>query len=159
MLLQPRKFKRKSLQKRRSFKLWSHHDLTYGTSGIRIQQALRLSAKQIYRTKLFLKRAVRKADRTQRYMWFAAFPHLPLTRKGKGSRMGKGNGKLAAWCVQLKPGIVLLEFKHLRYGRTAYFFQQIMYKSSVDVQLIVHSMGSFSLRHTSKANTVLMPFN
>jgi hypothetical protein len=40
----------------------------YGTSGIRIQQALRLSAKQIYRTKLFLKRAIRKSDRTQRYM-------------------------------------------------------------------------------------------
>lgn len=159
LLLQPRKFKRKSLQKNRNFKLWSSHTLSYGTSGVRIQQALHLSAKMIYRMKLFLKRAVRKSDRTQRYMWFSAFPHLPLTRKGKGSRMGKGNGKLSTWWVRLKPGIILVEFKHLRYGRIVYFFKQISYKSPINVQLIVCNMGSVTMRHTSRANATLLPFN
>lgn len=159
MLLQPRKFKRKSFHKKRNFKNWSFKDLSYGTAGIRIQQSLRLSAKQIYRTKLFLKRAVRKSDRTQRYMWFAAFPHIPLTRKGKGSRMGKGSGKLSTWCIQLKPGTVLIELLHLRFGRISYFFKQISYKSPVNVQLIIHNMGSVSIRQTARANTTLLPFN
>lgn len=159
LLLQPRKFKRKSLQKNRNFKLWSSHNLSYGTSGIRIQQALHLSAKRIYRLKLFLKRAVRKSDRTQRYMWFCAFPHLPLTRKGKGSRMGKGAGKLSTWWVRLKPGIILVEFKHLRYGRIVYFFKQISHKSPINVQLIICNMGSVTMRHTTRSNVTLLPFN
>lgn len=158
-MLQPRKFKRKSWQKRRNFKIWTPRLLTYGTSGLRIQQTLRMSAKQIYRMKLFLKRAVRKSDRTQRYMWFAAFPHIPLTKKGKGSRMGKGAGKLSSWCVQLRPGIILVEFKHLRFGRISYFFKQIAYKSPIKVQPIITSMGSFSMNCVSRANVKLLPFN
>lgn len=159
MLLQPRKFKRKNFQKKRNCNLWSYNTLSYGTSGIRIQQSLRLSAKQIYRAKLFLKRAARKSERTQRFMWFAAFPHIPLTRKGKGSRMGKGAGKLSTWSVQLKPGIVLIELLHLRFGRIAYFFKQVSYKSPVQVQLITCTMGSISVRQTSRANNTLLPFH
>lgn len=159
MLLQPRKFKRKSWQKRRNFKSWTSRALVYGTSGLRIQQSMRMSAKQIYRMKLFLKRAIRKSDRTQRYMWFTAFPHIPLTKKGKGLRMGKGAGKLSSWCVQLRPGTVLVEFKHLRYGRIMYFFRQVAFKSPVDVHLLVTSMGSFSLSSVSRANVKLLPFN
>ena len=159
MLLQPRKFKRKSWQKRRNFKTWTYKSLVYGTSGLRVQQSLRMSSKQIYRLKLFLKRAVRKSDRTQRYMWFSAFPHIPLTKKGKGLRMGKGAGKLASWCTQLRPGTVLVEFKHLRYGRITYFLKQIAYKSPVKVQPIISTMGSFTLNCVSRANITLIPFN
>lgn len=159
LLLQPRKFKRKRFHKKRNFKIWSYKDLTYGTAGVRLQQSLRLSAKQMYRTKLFLKRAVRKSDRTQRYMWFSAFPHIPLSRKGKGSRMGKGAGKLAAWCIQIKPGTIFVEFIHLRFGRAAYFYKQIAYKSPVRVQLVMHTMGSISIRQTARANTTLLPVN
>ena len=158
-MLQPRKFKRKSWQKRRNFKLWTPKTLTYGTSGLRIQQSLRMSAKQIYRMKLFLKRAARKSDTTQRYMWFIAFPHIPLTKKGKGSRMGKGAGKLSSWCVQLSPGIVLVEFKHLRYGRILYFLNQIAFKSPIKVQPLITTTGSFSINCVSRANVTLLPFN
>ena len=134
MLLQPRKFKRKSWQKRRNFKTWTYKSLVYGTSGLRIQQSMRMSSKQIYRLKLFLKKAVRKSDRTQRYMW-------------------------SSWCTQLRPGMVLVEFKHLRYGRIAYFLKQIAYKSPVKVQPIISTMGSFTLNCVSRANITLIPFN
>lgn len=159
MLLQPRKFKRKSLQKNRSFKIWAHNSLSYGTSGIRIQQSLRLAAKQIYRLRLFLKRAARKADITLRYMWFVAFPHLPLTRKGKGSRMGKGAGKLSAWGIQLQPGTVLIEFKNLRFGRAVHVCKQVSYKSIVNVQLLIVTLASINIRQTARANTTILPFN
>lgn len=159
MLLQPRKFKYKSLQKNRGSKNWSSHNLAYGTSGIKIQQSLRLSAKRIYRLKLFLKRAARKSERTQRYMWFIAFPHLPLTKKGKGSRMGKGAGKLSAWSIQLRPGTVMIEFKHLRYGRSVYYFKQISHKMPVRVQLLITALGFTTLRNVSRTVSVLLPFN
>lgn len=159
MLLQPRKFKHKSLQKNRRSRKWSKHSLVYGTSGLKIQHSVRMSAKRIYRFKLFLKRAARKSDKTQRYMWFIAFPHLPLTRKGKGSRMGKGAGKLSTWHIQIKPGTVMVEFKHLRYGRSAYFFKQVAHKTSANLQHLVTSLCFSTLRHVSRAAPVALPFN
>ena len=49
----------------------------------------------MFRYKLFLKKAARRTDKTLRKVWFYVFPHLPITRKVAGSRMGKGKGKLA----------------------------------------------------------------
>jgi ribosomal protein L16/L10AE len=46
--------------------------------------------------KVTLKKAIRKPDHTRRYVWFNTFPHMPLTKKPKGMRMGKGIGKLNA---------------------------------------------------------------
>jgi ribosomal protein L16/L10AE len=73
--------------------------------------------------------------------------------------MGKGAGKLSTWWVRLKPGIILVEFKHLRYGRIVYFFKQISHKSSINVQLIICNMGSVTMRHTTRSNVTLLPFN
>ena len=41
-----------------------------------------------------LKKAVKKPERTKRLIWFNVFPHMPLTKKPKGMRMGKGAGRL-----------------------------------------------------------------
>lgn len=79
--------------KRRFFRYPKNNSLNYGGMGIQILQPLRLHSKRMFRLKLFLKRAVRKVDKTRRYLWFNLFPHLPLTKKVKGSRMGKGSGK------------------------------------------------------------------
>ena len=58
---------------------------------------LRINSKKIFRIKLFLKKGSRKSDNTRRRVWFNAFPHLPLTKKVVGARMGKGKGKLSIW--------------------------------------------------------------
>jgi ribosomal protein L16/L10AE len=96
MLLQPRKFKYKTRQKSRSVVMAREALLAYGDSGVRLLQPLRLTGRRIFRLKIFLKKAARKPDITKRRVWFNAFPHTPLTKKGKGLRMGKGIGKLSA---------------------------------------------------------------
>jgi len=68
--------------------------LNFGGSGLLILKPVQLTAIQIFRFKLLLKRASRKSERTRRFVWFSAFPHLPITRKPNGIRMGKGKGKL-----------------------------------------------------------------
>ncbi len=70
--------------------------VVHGDCGLRTIQPLRMSSKQIFRLKVFLKKAVRKPDITKRLVWFNTFPHMPLTKKPKGMRMGKGAGKLNA---------------------------------------------------------------
>jgi large subunit ribosomal protein L16 len=95
LLLQPRHFKHKKVHKQRQItysKLLPQ--LSIGSCGLLILQPIQLSSKHLSKFKLFLKRAVRKSGKTKRFFWFKAFPHLPLTRKAVGSRMGKGKGKL-----------------------------------------------------------------
>jgi large subunit ribosomal protein L16 len=71
---------------------------------------------------------VKKSDKTRRFIWFYSFPHLPLSKKPVGLRMGKGKGKLECWFTNIRGGIILFEFKNLRSGRANYFIKQIKHK-------------------------------
>lgn len=136
MLLRPRKFKYKTTFKRRKLINYRKTKLLYGQFGLRILQPLWVNNKQIFRFKLFLKKAARRADKTSRKVWFNLFPHIPLTRKVEGSRMGKGKGKLAGWVAHLSPGVNMLEFKNLRSGRARYYYNQVAHRLPIKTSFI-----------------------
>jgi len=142
----------------RKTKAWSETNLSYGDFGVRIMSPLRLSAKQIFRLKIFLKKAVRKSDITRRRVWFSAFPHLPLTKKPKGLRMGKGAGKLSSWTTQLRGGVNLIEFKNLRFGRALYFYKQVKHKLPVPTTYMIPDNRTVKLAHLRKVNVTLRTF-
>ena len=146
MLLRPRKFNYKNIFKRRfirTSKIKNQIKLTYGNAGLLILQPLRLNNKQIYRKKLLIKKGSRRADTSKRKVWFNIFPHLPLSRKVTGSRMGKGTGKLSGWITELPSGIILFEYRNLRKGRSVYFFKQIQARLPV-MSKILHSSTRYS---------------
>jgi large subunit ribosomal protein L16 len=137
MLLRPRKFTFKNRQKSRS--LFSHpknSGLLYGQQGLQILQPMNISGKNLFRIKLYIKKGARRADKTSRKVWLNAFPHLPLTKKVSGSRMGKGKGKLAGWYGKLPSGINLIEYRNLRNGRGTYFLRQIKFRLPVQSRLV-----------------------
>lgn len=145
MLLQPRIFNYKKKQKKRSLTFFKHiSKLIYGSSGLLLLKSLQLTSEHLFKFKLFLKKAVKKTDKTRRFFWFNGFPQLPLTRKSTGSRMGKGKGKLKYWFIRLKGGIFLFEFKNLRSGRSNYFCKQISYKLNIPTKVIFANSNSFS---------------
>lgn len=130
MNLRPKTFVYKRKQKNRCripFKI-NLKQLLFGNFGLFLLSPIQLTSNQIFRFKLFLKRAYRKVDRTRRFVWFCAFPHLPLTRKPKGVRMGKGKGKLENWFTTVAGGTILLEFQNLRLGRARCFSKQMTSK-------------------------------
>lgn len=122
--------------KRRKVIKFKNDKLNYGQFGLRILQPLWVNSKQIFRYKLLLKKAAKRSDKTSRKVWFNLFPHLPLTRKVEGSRMGKGKGKLAGWVAQLSPGATMFEFKNLRSGRALYYYEQIAHRLPVKSALV-----------------------
>ena len=124
MLLQPRKFRFKNRHKCRTFFTAKAAELRYGEVGLRLLQPLRFNSRQLFRLKIYLKKATRRAEFTKRRLWFNAFPHLPLSKKSKGVRMGKGTGKLSIWFTQLYAGSFFLEARNLRLGRSYYFMKQ-----------------------------------
>lgn len=158
MLLQPRKFVFKSKHKKRSNSHFALSTLSYGNTGLITLSPLRLPAKQIFKIKIFLKKAIKRSDYTKRLVWFNVFPHLPLSRKAKGVRMGKGTGKLATWFSQLYGGSVILEFKNLRPGRAVYFFNQIRTKLPTKTAILTPLTKNVKLTYVRKVNPQLVTF-
>jgi large subunit ribosomal protein L16 len=142
MLLQPRKFRYKNRLKRRTCLRWKNHNLSYGDAGLLNLKPFRLTGKRIFNLKIFLKKAIKRSDKTRRLVWFNVFPHLPLSKKSKGMRMGKGVGKLYAWSSQLAGGINILEFKNLRHGRVKYFFKQLAHRLPTQTKNVFKVGGS-----------------
>ena len=147
MMLQPRKFKFKNRHKKRTVLTWRPFTFCYGDSGLRILRPFRISAKKIFRLKVFLKKAVKKSEITKRRVWFNIFPHIPLTKKPKGVRMGKGSGKLNTWVIYLRGGCLLLEFKNLRPGRAAYFFKKVRTKITVPSKIVFKNTKIIYFEH------------
>jgi large subunit ribosomal protein L16 len=158
MLLQPRKFKYKTRQKQRSARIAGISHLRYGTMGLRLLKPFRVSAKKIFRLKLFLKRSSRKADITKRAFWVSIFPHLPLSRKPKGMRMGKGAGKLSTWYTQIRGGRILVEFKNLRLGRARYYSNQVAHKLPVPATFTCLPTRVLKVVGARKTNPSLLSF-
>ena len=137
---------------------FSLSSLSYGDSGLITLSPLRLPAKQIFKIKIFLKKAIKRSDYTKRLVWFNTFPHLPLSRKAKGVRMGKGTGKLAAWYSQLYGGSVIFEFKNLRPGRALYFFNQIRFKLPTKTVVLTPLTKSVKHNMVKKVNPRMVTF-
>lgn len=157
-MLQPRKFKYKSRQKGRTATTFTKTRMSYGTVGLVLLRPFRISAKKIFRLKLFLKRSARKADWTRRAFWVSIFPHLPLSRKAKGVRMGKGAGNLASWYTQIRGGKILVEFKNLRLGRALYFSKQVTHKLPVPTTVFYNQVKNIKITGGKKTNPTLLTF-
>jgi len=136
MLLQPRKYLFKTRQKNRTFRFFNKKSLKFGVLGLQLLRPLFLNSKQIFKLSILLKRSTKKSDMTKRLFWLNTFPHLPLTRKPKGMRMGKGTGKLHMWFSLLSAGLMFVEFKNLRFGRYLYFVKQLSQKLPVPTLFI-----------------------
>ena len=135
MSLNPKKFTFKNRHKQRKFLNFRSQKLTYGHFGLKLLQPLWVSGKQILRYKLLIKKSAKRSDKTSRKVWFNLFPHLPMTKKVAGSRMGKGKCKLVGWIAQLSPGVNMFELKNARPGRAVYFFKQVSYRLPVKSKL------------------------
>lgn len=158
LLLQPRKFYFKHRQKKRQCSSFKERFLTFGSAGLKILQNLRLNSKQIFRLKIYLKKSVRKSDFTKRKVWFNSFPHLPLSKKSKGIRMGKGVGKLSIWFSQVSAGVFLLEFKNLRFGRVVFFSKQVATRLAVRTKIVNTMSRPLQISRMKKVNAALTHF-
>ena len=76
------------------FQSQNQKKLQYGQFGLLNQNPnFLLFNKFLFKLKLFLKKSVRRSNITNRHLWVKVFPHIPVTKKVVGSRMGKGKGK------------------------------------------------------------------
>lgn len=75
--------------------------------GIYALDAKKIKAAQLEAGRLALVRAIGQRGSAVRRI---AFPHIPVTKKPLGSRMGKGKGAVEYFVSYVKPGKMLYEF-------------------------------------------------
>ena len=107
-MLLPKKTKYRNFQKggkRISGVANSGSTIVFGTFALKSLDAGRLKSNQIEAARRCITRTMKRAGK----LWIRVFPHIPVTAKALGVRMGGGKGSVDYWMCQVKPGLVLFE--------------------------------------------------
>jgi len=105
-MLQPRKVKRRKVQKGRlKGNAQRGTEISFGSYGLKTLEAHYITARQIEACRITISRAMRREGN----MWIRIFPDKPITKKPAEVRMGKGKGNPEYWPAPVKPGHVLFE--------------------------------------------------
>ncbi|GAA5934740.1 mitochondrial 54S ribosomal protein uL16m MRPL16 [Sporobolomyces koalae] len=81
--------------------------LEWGDYGLRVNEAVRLTAKHLETAEAALKRGLKPIRGSKVYL--RVFPDIPVCIKGNETRMGKGKGTFEFWACRAKMGRVILE--------------------------------------------------
>ncbi len=79
--------------------------VSFGSYGLKALTAARVNANQIESARQASNRKIGKLGK----MWIRIFPDRPVTKKAAEVGMGKGKGDPYAYCVEVKPGRILIE--------------------------------------------------
>jgi len=80
-------------------------ELHFGEYGLMAKEGAWVTARQIEAARVAMTRYMKRGGK----VWINIFPHMPLTKKSIGTRMGKGKGAVEAWVAVVKEGKVLFE--------------------------------------------------
>lgn len=106
MLNGPRKIKFKKTRKGKLSKYeYKANDLKFGKIGLKSIESGFLNPKQVEAAR----QAITRKTKRKIKLWIKIFPHLPVTAKPTGTRMGKGKGRLTHWAARVRGGTVLFE--------------------------------------------------
>ena len=79
--------------------------IVFGSFALKSLDAGRLRSNQIEAARRCITRTMRRTGK----MWIRIFPHIPVTSKALGVRMGGGKGSVDYWMCQVRPGLILFE--------------------------------------------------
>lgn len=99
----PLKFKK--TRKGKLISLAFKNNLTFGIVGLKATQAGMLTSRQLEAARQSITRKTKRKAK----IWIKIFPHLPITSKSTGARMGGGTGSLSHWSARVRGGTVLFE--------------------------------------------------
>ncbi|MEO0896072.1 MAG: 50S ribosomal protein L16 [Bacteroidota bacterium] len=105
-MLQPRKVKRRKVQKGR-IKGIAHRgsQISFGSYALKVLENGFITSRQIEACRITISRAMKREGQ----IWIRVFPDKPITKKPAEVRMGKGKGNPEYWAAPVKPGRIIFE--------------------------------------------------
>ncbi|MEL6132363.1 MAG: 50S ribosomal protein L16 [Bacteroidota bacterium] len=105
-MLQPRKVKRRKVQKGRIKGLAQRGaNISFGSYGLKSLEKGFITSRQIEACRITISRAMKREGN----IWIRIFPDKPITKKPAEVRMGKGKGNPEYWAAPIRPGRILFE--------------------------------------------------
>ncbi len=83
----------------------SLNELAYGRYGLVALGADRVSGRQIEAARQAMTRYVKRGGQ----IWIRIFPHIPVSLKPLGTKMGSGKGNPEFFVAKVKPGTIMFE--------------------------------------------------
>ena len=96
---------RKTFRRKYEGKAKGNTELHFGTYGLMAKEGAWITANQIEAARVAMTRYMKRGGK----VFINIFPHMPLTKKSIGTRMGKGKGAVEAWVAVVKEGKILFE--------------------------------------------------
>ena len=79
--------------------------LAHGRYGLASMNSDRISARQIEASRQAMTRYIKRGGQ----IWIRIFPHIPVTQKALGIKMGSGKGNPEFFVAKVKPGTIMFE--------------------------------------------------
>src|ERR1700690_2038113 len=81
------------------------NSLVYGRFGLMSVGSDRISSRQIEAARQAMTRYIKRGGQ----IWIRIFPHIPVTLKALGTKMGSGKGSPEFFVAKVKPGTIMFE--------------------------------------------------
>lgn len=147
MLLRPNRMKYRKCHKNIRAVLPRYPDgpvpvpkLCFGNYGIYSLESLRIKASQLESARFSILKSMGRRESTGRRefrIWLRAFPHIPVTKKALGVRMGKGKGAVHHFVAFVRAGKMLFEFNCISENVARIAFTQVAHKMPVKVKFVM----------------------
>ena len=105
MLIPSRTKHRKTFRLPYEGKAKGNTELHFGSYGLMAKEGAWITSNQIEAARVAMTRYMKRGGK----VFINIFPHMPLTKKSIGTRMGKGKGAVEAWVAVVKEGKILFE--------------------------------------------------
>ena len=115
-------------------------DVSFGEYAIKAISSGRVTGKQIETIRRILAKKIKKTGR----VIIRIFPHLPITQKPIGVRMGGGKGGVEFYVASIAAGTVLFEVDGISQEDAKELFVQIKHKMPVECSLVKRRFSAIS---------------
>lgn len=107
-------------------------DVSFGEFGIKAISSARITGKQIETIRRILSKRIKKTGR----IIIRIFPHIPVTAKPIGVRMGGGKGGVEFYVASVAAGTVMFEMDGITETDALDLFSKVKHKLPVECSLV-----------------------
>jgi large subunit ribosomal protein L16 len=118
----------------------SGHSVSFGEYAIKAVTSGRVTGKQIETVRRILAKKIKKTGR----IIIRIFPHLPVTQKPIGVRMGGGKGGVEFYVASVAAGTVMFEMDGITIEDAKELFTQVKHKMPVECSLVKRRFSAIS---------------
>jgi len=111
----------------------SGHTIAFGQYALQAQGHERVTARQIESARQAMTRYVKRGGK----IWIRVFPHISVTRKALGTKMGTGKGNPEFFVAKVRPGTILFEMQGVPEDTAREAMRLASHKLSIKTKFLV----------------------